>query len=222
MAAVKAPLQPRKTPVQARSTYTVESIFEACIQVLLQSGIQRLTTTRVAERAGVSIGTLYQYFPNKQAMLLAVLERHLLHVAQAVGVACAEAKGQPVEVIARRLVDSFLDAKLERPDVSVALYSVAQEASGTAILARITQQAQLDICDLLATAPDARFVDLQLTTFVLSTSLVGPVQAVLAAGASRSLVQGVRAQMHLMIAAYLSCAATTESEQQPARRRHHG
>ena len=60
-------LEPRKTPVQARSTVTVEAISEATIQVLLRHGAERLTTTRVAQRAGVSVGTLYQYYPNKQS-----------------------------------------------------------------------------------------------------------------------------------------------------------
>ena len=55
-----AALKPRKTPVQARSEATVAAIFAATIQVLLSDGERRLTTTRVAERAGVSVGTMYQ------------------------------------------------------------------------------------------------------------------------------------------------------------------
>src|SRR5215468_8747419 len=70
-------LEPRKAPVQARSVVTVEAISEATIQVLLSHGTDRLTTTRVAERAGVSVGTLYQYYPNKQSLLFTVLEDHL-------------------------------------------------------------------------------------------------------------------------------------------------
>jgi AcrR family transcriptional regulator len=68
--------QPRKTPIQARSAATVEAIVEATIQVLLAVGLDRLTTTRVAERAGVSVGTLYQYYPNKQSLLFALLKNH--------------------------------------------------------------------------------------------------------------------------------------------------
>ena len=68
--------EPRKTPLQARSKVTVEAIFEATIQVLLSHGRDRLTTTRVAQRAGASVGTLYQYYPNKQSLLFAVLENH--------------------------------------------------------------------------------------------------------------------------------------------------
>jgi AcrR family transcriptional regulator len=66
--------EPRKTPVQARATVTVEAISEATIQVLLSQGVKRLTTTRVADRAGVSVGTRYQYFPNKKSLLFAADE----------------------------------------------------------------------------------------------------------------------------------------------------
>jgi len=60
---------PRKLPVQARSTQLVADILEAAIRVLEREGAQRFTTIRVAEEAGVSVGSLYQYFPNKQAIL---------------------------------------------------------------------------------------------------------------------------------------------------------
>jgi AcrR family transcriptional regulator len=83
-----ATFEPRKTPVQQRSTVTVEAISEATIQVLLAVGLDRLTTTRVAERAGVSVGTLYQYFPTQQALLNAVLKVYSIQVAEAVEHAC--------------------------------------------------------------------------------------------------------------------------------------
>jgi AcrR family transcriptional regulator len=78
-------LEPRKTPIQTRSADTVAAISEATIQVLLSGGPDQLTTTRVAERAGVSVGTLYQYFPNKHALLFSVLEQHLNRVVRCRG-----------------------------------------------------------------------------------------------------------------------------------------
>ena len=87
-------LEPRKSPVQARSAASVDAILEATIQVLLQVGKERLTTTKVAARAGVSIGTLYQYFPNKSALLQAVLKRHLSEVTKAVELVCHEQKSR--------------------------------------------------------------------------------------------------------------------------------
>lgn len=64
-----APTAPRKAPVQARSTQLVKDILAAAIRVLEREGASRFTTIRVAEAAGVSVGSLYQYFPNKQAIL---------------------------------------------------------------------------------------------------------------------------------------------------------
>src|ERR1700745_3687298 len=93
--------EPRKAPVQARSTVTVEAISEATIQVLLTHGAGRLTTTRVAERAGVSVGPLYQYNPNKRSLLLAVFEDHLKKVSRAVEVACENACHKPMSEMIR-------------------------------------------------------------------------------------------------------------------------
>jgi AcrR family transcriptional regulator len=67
---------PRKRPRQARSRATVEAIVTAGAQVLIEQGYEGATTARVAERAGVSIGSLYQYFPNKEALIAALIERH--------------------------------------------------------------------------------------------------------------------------------------------------
>lgn len=73
----KPRLDPRKPPVQRRSKATVEEIVSAAAQVFEKHGYAAGTTNRIAERAGVSIGTLYQYFPNKEAIAVALLERHI-------------------------------------------------------------------------------------------------------------------------------------------------
>ena len=86
---------------------TVDAILEATIQVLLQSGKTRLTTTRVAYRAGVSVGTLYQYFPNKSALLQAALSRHLHEVTEAVEQVCREQRGKPLARMATALISEF-------------------------------------------------------------------------------------------------------------------
>ncbi|MEO6624646.1 MAG: TetR/AcrR family transcriptional regulator [Burkholderiaceae bacterium] len=189
---------------------TVDAIFEAGIQVLLHAGTERFTTTRVAERAGVSVGTLYQYFPNKQALLLALLERHLVHVLDAVEAACGKVRGQSLASMAKALVDSFVDAKMERPEVSLALYPVALDTAGAAIVTRLTQKSQLALCELLASAPES-IADLRLTSFVLSTALVGPVQATLAEGAPPAMVAAVRQQLVAMVTGYLEQVATKRS-----------
>src|SRR5476649_1584223 len=96
MSTVKATLKPRKSAVQARSVATVEALHTATLQVLTQQGLIRCTTTRVAKRAGMSVGSLYQYYPNRDALLATVLEQHLNTVATAVETACQQCRGQSV------------------------------------------------------------------------------------------------------------------------------
>ncbi|PQV50734.1 TetR/AcrR family transcriptional regulator [Paraburkholderia sp. BL21I4N1] len=68
-------LKPRKAPVQRRSAQTVEAVLEAAARILETQGLVACTTNAVAERAGVSIGSLYQYFPNRDALTVALIER---------------------------------------------------------------------------------------------------------------------------------------------------
>jgi AcrR family transcriptional regulator len=123
-------LEPRKSPVQARSAASVEAILEATIQVLLHEGKERLTTTRVASRAGVSVGTLYQYFPNKSALLQAALKRHLDEITGAVERVCREQKGKTLAVMVTSLISAFLEAKMRNAKASVALYAVSSDLDG--------------------------------------------------------------------------------------------
>ena len=80
--------EPRKSPVQARSAASVDAILKATVQVLLRVGKEKLTTTRVAARAGVSVGTLYQYFPNKSALLRAAMRLHMEEILAEVDKVC--------------------------------------------------------------------------------------------------------------------------------------
>jgi len=69
-------INPRKQPYQKRAQATVDAIFTATAQILVEQGYERATTARIAERAGVSIGSLYQYFPNKEGLVAGLVERH--------------------------------------------------------------------------------------------------------------------------------------------------
>ena len=143
-------LEPRKLPVQARSTASVDAILEATIQVLLSVGKERLTTTRVASRAGVSVGTLYQYFPNKSALLQAALKRHLTEVTDAVELVCEEQKGRTFRQMAIALITAFLQAKMRDAKTSVALYSVSSDVDGARILKQMQARSDKAIVSMLA------------------------------------------------------------------------
>ncbi|WP_322012078.1 TetR/AcrR family transcriptional regulator [Paraburkholderia sp. J12] len=89
------PLDARKQPTQRRAAATVDAILEAAARILETSGLPGYTTNAVAERAGVSVGSLYQYFPNRDALTAALIEREseslLVDVDAAAGAATCEA-----------------------------------------------------------------------------------------------------------------------------------
>lgn len=85
-------LAPRKRPAQQRARTTVEAILGAAIELFAARGYARTTTNAVAARAGISVGSLYQYFPNKDAILTALVERHMEAVVRIARVACATAR----------------------------------------------------------------------------------------------------------------------------------
>jgi AcrR family transcriptional regulator len=78
----KPPVTRRKQPQQERSQATMQAILTATAHILTAEGYDRFTTNRVAECAGVSIGSLYQYFPNKESLLLALAEHHANQMVQ--------------------------------------------------------------------------------------------------------------------------------------------
>jgi AcrR family transcriptional regulator len=196
-------LEARKAPVQTRSTATVEAIFEATIQVLLREGAERLTTTRVADRAGVSVGTLYQYYPNKQALLFAVLERHLAGVFDAVERACEEHHHQPLEVMAAALVEAFVEAKMKRKDVSMGLYAIASDLGGHAVIAPLTLRARTSISSMLKTAPGVRFTQIDFTVLMLMSAMAGATRAVLEAGAPQKMAEDLHRHLVVLCKSYL-------------------
>jgi AcrR family transcriptional regulator len=212
MSRSKSTAKPLKQPVQARSIRTVECIFEATIQVLVESGINQLTTTKVADKAGASVGTLYQYFPNKTTLLNAVLERHLTGVVCVVERACEAAKNKPLKFMVAAVVNAFLEAKLEDPSASKALYAVASELGGAGIVMKMTQRSQLALCDMLATATDAQFADLRIVSYMLTTALIGPVQGLLQPDTPKFFVEEVKQQLIVMAVAYLSRSAVSREK----------
>ena len=198
--------EPRKTPIQARSTVTVESIREATIQVLLSHGAERLTTTRVAERAGVSVGTLYQYYPNKQSLLFAVLEHHMNNVAAKVEAACESACHKPLAEMIKEMVEAFVDAKMERADISVALYRVSGEVGGPALIKRISQRSRKAVGAMLQTAPDVRFPPDKFVVDIMLSAMAGAMRSLLEAGPSPATVRKSREQLVLLCQSYMAAA----------------
>lgn len=201
-------LAPRKKPRQARSTTTVEMIFEATIQVLLSEGIHRLTTTRVAERAGVSVGTMYQYFPHKQALLYALNERYLDLLAEHVEKVCQQHHGTSTAAMVEALVAAYWDAKMERSDVTRALYSSAVELDNEALIVAFAKRMEVATSTMLRSAPDARYADIALVDVTLLSVIFGTVRNVFERNLPQHVQANIRGQLTTMCRAYLDASGS--------------
>jgi AcrR family transcriptional regulator len=117
----KAMFAPRKRPLQTRSQQTVDDILEASTRILERDGLAGFTTNAVAERAGVSIGSLYQYFPNKDALAVALIEREQQALVDQLADAVAAAAGATLEAGLRILLTAALAGHRRKPRMTAAL-----------------------------------------------------------------------------------------------------
>lgn len=120
----QAQIATRKEPKQARSTELVAAILEAAIQVLAKEGAPRFTTARVAEKAGVSVGSVYQYFPNKAAILFRLQAEEWRRTGDMLS-RILEDPGQPPLARLRRLVHAFLESECAEAEMRGALDDAA-------------------------------------------------------------------------------------------------
>lgn len=109
--------KPRKTPRQGRSRATVDAVVEATAQVLRSHGYEAATLRRIAARAGVGVGSIYQYFSSKEGLLAAVMARHLAELAQCVADAVAATAEHDLDARIRALVSGVVRAHRHDPDL---------------------------------------------------------------------------------------------------------
>ncbi len=114
----RAPVvHPRKKASQQRSRATVDALIEATARVLVREGFERASTNRIAAEAGASIGSLYQYFPTKEALVVAVIERHKNDMMEVLRRALVRVAGMPLEQGVRELVALMIDAHRVDPEL---------------------------------------------------------------------------------------------------------
>ncbi|MCP1650138.1 TetR family transcriptional regulator [Pseudomonas nitroreducens] len=114
----------RKEPKQARSNDLVTAILDAAVQVLEREGAQRFTTARVAERAGVSVGSLYQYFPNKAAILFRLQSDEWRQTTEMLRGLLSDETQAPLQRL-RNLVHAFIRSECEEARMRIALSDAA-------------------------------------------------------------------------------------------------
>lgn len=143
-----ASLDPRKAPRQARAVATVEAIAQAATQLLREGGLAAMTTNAVAARAGVSIGSLYQYFPNRDALMVELIRREQRGHVERVRAALLLCKGLDLEATVRLLVraamghhraDALLASAINHEEARLPVGAIIAEtlSEGGALLAQI-------------------------------------------------------------------------------------
>jgi AcrR family transcriptional regulator len=106
---------PRKKAVQPRAQATVEAILTATARLLVREGYDHASTNRIAEAAGVSIGSLYQYFPSKEALVAALMERHIVEMSDVLHREAARVIDAPIDRAVEHIVRAMLEAHAVNP-----------------------------------------------------------------------------------------------------------
>jgi AcrR family transcriptional regulator len=156
---------------------------------------------------------LYQYYPNKQSLLFAVLEDHLDKVSAAVEAACERARGKPLAEMLKDVVEAFVDAKMERADISTALYRIAADIGGPTLAKRMGQRSQKALEAMLRTAPDAALRQDRFAIQTMFAAMAGTTRSVLEAGASPAMVRNMRDHLVLLCQSYMVAVTQPHPQQ---------
>lgn len=163
---------PRKDASQQRSRTTVDALVEATARILIREGFDKASTNRIAEEAGVSIGSLYQYYPGKEALVAAVIDRHNQQIMQVVRGAFAEVASQPVEKAVRRLVSVAIEAHRIDPNLHRVLAEQIPRTGRLENVEAFNREAHALFKGYLEDHSDElRMADLGLAAFVCVTSI---------------------------------------------------
>jgi AcrR family transcriptional regulator len=119
----------RRSPRQERSRQTVDAVLDAVERVLKREGVSAITTNRIAEAAGVSIGSVYQYFPDKQSIFAALHQRHVEQVGQVIERTVAEHAASSLEDFTCALVAGLMDAHAIDPELHAIISDAVPESS---------------------------------------------------------------------------------------------
>jgi AcrR family transcriptional regulator len=163
---------PRKRPRQARSKATVDTILEATTRVLVKQGFDGLSTNAVASAAGVSIGSLYQYFPNKEALVLALIDRHMEEMNAAILAELTRVAKLPLAEAARCVVELTIRAHSIDPDLHRVLTEQVPRIGKLARLREVDEICHRMVAGLLAARRDEIAIrDPDLSAFILVSTI---------------------------------------------------
>ena len=164
--------KPRKRASQGRSRATVDALIEATARILVREGFDKASTNRIAEEAGVSIGSLYQYYPCKEALVAAVLDRHHEEIMEIVRKTLREVAALPVARAVPRIVAAAIAAHRADPRLHRVLAEQIPRTGRLESLEAFNREAfGLVRIYLEAHRGELRVSNLDLAAFVCTTSI---------------------------------------------------
>jgi AcrR family transcriptional regulator len=167
----KPPTKPRKSASQQRSRATVDALVEATARILVKDGFERTSTNRIAEVAGVSVGSLYQYFPSKEALVAAVIDRHNEEIMAIVRATLIEIADMPIEKAVRRLVTVAIDAHRINPKLHRVLAEQIPRAGKLDVEGYGREVHALVRAYLDSRREEMRRIDLDVATFICVSAI---------------------------------------------------
>ena len=168
---------PRKEAAQERSRATVDALVDATARILVREGFDKASTNRIAEVAGVSVGSLYQYFPSKEALVAALVEDHIAKMQAALSQSLIASASPTLEARARQLVRGVITAYRVDPQLD---HVLCQEVPKVGELQRVYgfEQYLAERCRAhLFTETGVRPMDVERAVFLLINAVPGVVRA---------------------------------------------
>ena len=206
----------RKHPGQRRSEATVEAILEATARLLGTRGYEGTTTNRIAELAGTSVGSLYQYFPSKEAIMAALVERHIATVLGALGPRLAPSRHASFRSATRSAVAAVLNAHASDPALLRVLHAELPRTGRLAIAREAESKLNAPVTDLLRFyRGEMRVRDRDLMAFVLVNLVEGLTHAALA---HRPKLLRSRRFREMIVDAVMGCVGAPRSPERKLRR----
>ncbi len=200
-------LQPRKQPRQARAERTREWILQAAAQVFAAHGYAAGTTNRIAERAGVSIGSLYQYYPNKDAILVELMTAHVDAGLAAIRARLEDGLPTELDALLRLFVRAAIDNHRDEPRLHQVLF---EEAPRPATILAMLHEAEAALvaaaAPLLAARPQVTVGDPDVAARIVVATVESLVHRLVAAPEPMD-PQVVEDELVRMVVAYLSAGA---------------
>jgi len=218
MARKRTPSSLRRTPRQQRSLQAVKTILEATARLVEIHGLQGLTTARIAEQAGYGVGTLYEYFPNKHAILIAMARQELDKVVEAIqsSLAQADVEGEGESSVTQRVVRAFIRG-----------FSGRQRLRGALIVAMISEGHFSELTTPIERVveflhrPDRGVAEDNLSSlppeqlYVLTRAVVGALRAWAMEGGGRLSPQTLEVELARLVQSYVRDASSPNASSTP-------